>query len=352
MTDKMSAPLHVVTPMVKSVPLSQWLPGCDVYLKMESSQVSGSFKMRGIAYRCQKAVQRGSTHLVGASGGNAGLALACAARLLNVPCTVYVPVTTPQITVNRLKSEGANVVVHGTNFSIANERALQEAEKPGVSFVHAYNHPEIWEGHASIMDEAAAQLPSKPSVIVLSVGGGGLMSGVLQGLHNVGWADVPVVAMETYGAHCFNMSVNAKRVEPLDSITSIATSLGARTVPDELMATLSNFNVTSEVVTDAQAVSSCLQFADGEKTVVEPACGAALAAVYHGVLSRLEQEGHLDLKSGPVLVVVCGGSVVSLALLQQWGVKLGVSFPGQHNYKNEVANNSWTTTVLSSEKCV
>ncbi|XP_067015260.2 L-serine dehydratase/L-threonine deaminase isoform X4 [Anabrus simplex] len=217
--DKMSAPLHVVTPMVKSVPLSQWLPGCDVYLKMESSQVSGSFKMRGIAYRCQKAVQRGSTHLVGASGGNAGLALACAARLLNVPCTVYVPVTTPQITVNRLKSEGANVVVHGTNFSIANERALQEAEKPGVSFVHAYNHPEIWEGHASIMDEAAAQLPSKPSVIVLSVGGGGLMSGVLQGLHNVGWADVPVVAMETYGAHCFNMSVNAKRVEPLDSIT-------------------------------------------------------------------------------------------------------------------------------------
>ncbi|XP_021917379.1 L-serine dehydratase/L-threonine deaminase-like [Zootermopsis nevadensis] len=183
-------------------------------------------------------------------------------------------------------------------------------------------------GNSTLMDELKIQLPSKPSTIVLSVGGGGLLLGVLQGLERHGWKDVPVVAMETYGAHCFNLSVKAKKMVALEKITSVAKCLGARTVAPHLLEALPQFNVISEVVTDAQAIKSCIKFADDERTLVEPGCGATLSAVYCGVLARLQNEGFLpQLTTGPVVVIVCGGNGVSLHLLQDWAATFNLEFP-------------------------
>ena len=75
------------------------------------------------------------------------------------------------------------------------------------------------EGVATVIHESAEQLPQKPSIVVVSVGGGGLLSGVLQGMHDVGWTDVPVVAMETKGADSFNASVKEGELVTLDAIT-------------------------------------------------------------------------------------------------------------------------------------
>lgn len=75
------------------------------------------------------------------------------------------------------------------------------------------------EGVATVIHESAEQLPEKPSVVVVSVGGGGLMSGVLQGMHNVGWVDVPLIAMETKGADSFDAAVQAGELVTLDAIT-------------------------------------------------------------------------------------------------------------------------------------
>jgi len=75
------------------------------------------------------------------------------------------------------------------------------------------------EGHESIITESATQLAQKPDVIITCVGGGGLLNGVLQGLSRVGWEDVPVVAMETVGADCFNQSVKAGKIITLPDIT-------------------------------------------------------------------------------------------------------------------------------------
>lgn len=72
---------------------------------------------------------------------------------------------------------------------------------------------------ATVIQESAEQLPKKPSAVVVSVGGGGLMSGVLQGMHDVGWNDVPLVAMETKGAHSFDAAVQAGEIVTLDAIT-------------------------------------------------------------------------------------------------------------------------------------
>ena len=84
----------------------------------------------------------------------------------------------------------------------------------------SHNVPLLFrEGVASVIHESAEQLPEKPSIVVVSVGGGGLLSGVLQGMHSVGWTDVPVVAMETKGADSFNASVQAGELVTLDAIT-------------------------------------------------------------------------------------------------------------------------------------
>lgn len=80
-------------------------------------------------------------------------------------------------------------------------------------------HSLFREGVATVIHESAEQLPEKPSVVVVSVGGGGLMSGVLQGMHDVGWADVPLIAMETKGADSFDAAVQAGELVTLDAIT-------------------------------------------------------------------------------------------------------------------------------------
>nr|CAD7426337.1 unnamed protein product [Timema monikensis] len=320
----MSNSLHTVTPVVLSSTMSSKVPGCSVYLKMENQQLSGSFKLRGIGYHAQQAVERGATHLVMASGGNAGLALSCAAKIMAVPCTIVVPVTTPAPILHSLELDGARVIVsvdlvHGDDYNSATKRALEEAKNPKSAYIHAYDHPEIWEGHSTIIEELEEQLPCKPEVIVVAVGGAGLLCGILNGLQKIGWADIPVVAMETIGAHCYNLSIQAKKMFYF-IVDSVAKSLGARTVCSQALQWAFQFKVLSEVVTDEEAVSSCLQFADEQRVLVEPACGAALSAVYYGTICRLKEQGYLQMKSTHpiVVVIVCGGSGVSLQLLQDW----------------------------------
>jgi L-serine/L-threonine ammonia-lyase len=126
----------------------------------------------------------------------------------------------------------------------------------------------------------------------------------------VGWADVPVVAVETHGTDSFAASVAAKRLITLERITSIATTLAARTVAAEALAWTSRHPITPWTVTDRAAVDACLRFANDHRVLVEPACGAALATVYDNaaVLSG----------RAPVLVIVCGGAGASLGLLREW----------------------------------
>jgi L-serine/L-threonine ammonia-lyase len=101
---------------------------------------------------------------------------------------------------------------------------------------------------------------AKPSCIVVSVGGGGLLLGVLRGLEKVGWQDVPILTMETIGADCFNLSVKANKMIEIQ-ITSIAKTLGARQVASALMERYPMFNITSEVLPDKDAVHGCIRLA-------------------------------------------------------------------------------------------
>ncbi|XP_069414150.1 serine dehydratase-like isoform X2 [Ovis canadensis] len=255
-------PFHVLTPLLESWALSQ-VAGMPVFLKYENVQPTGSFKIRGIGHFCQEI------------------------------------------------------------WDEANLRAQELAKNDGWVNVPPFDHPLIWEGHMSLVRELKAALGTPPGALVLAVGGGGLLAGVSAGLAEVGWQHVPIIAMETQGAHCFNAAIKAGRLVTLPGITSLAKSLGARTVAARALECTKEFRIFSEVVADAEAMSAVQRFLDDERTLVEPACGAALAAIYSGLLGRLQAEGHLCPSPASVVVIVCGGNSIDSGELQALKAQLG-----------------------------
>lgn len=304
--------LAVTTPLWRSLPLSA-LIDAPVLLKMEAFQPSGSFKLRGVGRLCEARVAAGARRLVCASGGNAGLAVAYAGRQLGVAATVVVPRTTSARSRELLVAEGAEVIEHGDDWDTAHRFALAGPARE-AAYVHPFDDPELWAGHAEIVREAAAQ-GERPGAVVVSVGGGGLLCGVLEGMRAVGWADVPVLAVETAGAASYAAALAAGEPVELPAITSLATTLGARKVAAEAVAWARRHAVVPWIVDDRAAVRACLRFADDHRVLVEPACGAGLSAIYERAPALLGR--------GPVLVIVCGGAGTSRELLRAWAERTG-----------------------------
>ena len=304
----MDPSLYNATPLWESRRLSSIL-GVPVFLKMESFQPAGSFKSRGMGAACQAARNAGATHVVCASGGNAGYAVAYAGRVLGMRATIVVPQTTSPRSQELIRGEGAELIVHGEAWDDSNTFAMALAERAHAAYIHPFDDPRAWSGHATMVHEIA-QAGVKPGTVVVAVGGGGLLCGLLQGMHEVGWNDVPVLAVETEGAASFAKSVQAGQLVTLDRIATVATTLGARRVAQRALDWTREHSVTPWVVNDRAAVEACLQFADDHRVLVEPACGAALAAAYH----RAEPLQN----RAPIVIVVCGGAGVTRELLDKW----------------------------------
>ena len=301
-------PLHINTPLIQSRPISEKV-GLQVFLKLENVQPSGSFKIRGVGHLCQKAKNEGKTQFISSSGGNAGYAAAYAGRLLSTKTTVIVPSTTPQSTISKIKEQKAEVMVKGDVWDETDEFSRDYARSVDGLYIPPFDHPLIWKGHSTMVDEIAKEM-SKPDAIILSVGGGGLLCGVVEGLHNNSWQDVPVIAVETEGTASFAAAQKEGKMITLERIDSIAKTLAAKTVTKRALEWDKKHEIQSVVVTDKQTVGACFDFANDHRFLVEPACGASLSVAY-------EQPGVLkDLKS--VVIIVCGGIGVDLERLEQW----------------------------------
>lgn len=299
-------PLHIQTPLIESRPLSL-SAGRPVWLKLEALQPCGSFKLRGVGHACEIHRARGAQHFVSSSGGNAGLAVAYAGRKLGLPVTVVVPETTTERAKELLLLEDAKVVVHGSSWQEANAHA-QTLLGPDDAFIHPFDDPLLWTGHASMIDEVAAA-GFKPDAVVLSVGGGGLLSGVVEGLQRNGWHEVPVLAVETDGAASLHAAIAAGHTVELPGIQSVATSLGAKRVAEQALACSRSQTVNSHLVSDREALQACERLLRDHRVLVEPACGAALA---------LLQRPEVFQAYGNVLVIVCGGATATLEQIRAW----------------------------------
>jgi L-serine/L-threonine ammonia-lyase len=301
-----SMTLHIETPLLESGAMSS--PGQSLWLKMDALQPPGSFKIRGVGFACEEYARRGARRFISSSGGNAGIAAAYAGRRLSIPVRVVVPESASAHAIELIRRENAEVIVHGASFMEANAMA-QSMLTATDAFIHPFDDPLLWQGHASMIDEVA-RAGVKPDAVILSVGGGGLMCGVIAGLRRNGWPEVPVIAVETEGAESLARSIEAGERIELPRLTSIATSLGARMVSEQAFAWTTQHPVRSVVVPDRAAVAACIRFMDDHRVVVEPACGASLAVAYDAAATLGEFHN--------VLVIVCGGVTATVHQLQQW----------------------------------
>ncbi|MCJ8272115.1 MAG: pyridoxal-phosphate dependent enzyme, partial [Psychrosphaera sp.] len=219
--------LHINTPLIEAPGMSL-SPNTKVWLKMDALQPSGSFKNRGVGLACQAHQARGATALVSSSGGNAGLAVAYSGRQLGMPVTVVVPESTKQRAIDLMNQQGAKVIITGKIWDEAHEHAMTLVNDQ-TAYIHPFDDPLLWQGHASIIDEVV-EAGVNPDAVVLSVGGGGLLCGVIEGLKRNGLNNTPVVAVETQGAHSLSTAMRAQQHIGIDNIDSIATSLGAKIV--------------------------------------------------------------------------------------------------------------------------
>lgn len=278
-------------------------------VKMECDQPAGSFKLRGMDYLCKQAVKDGASQLISSSGGNAGLSAAYAGRKLGVPVTVVVPESTPQEVLDLLRLQGATALVKGKVWDEADAYAKDLVEKTHGAYVPPFDNELLWEGHATMIDELKDQCASQPDAIICSVGGGGLLCGIMRGLLRNGWQDTTIIGVETTGAGSFHAAVNAGK-PVVFPIQTIATSLGAEKVSQQAVDYYQQYSIISQLVSDEAAKKACVRFADEYRKLVEPACGASLSLVYD------QADVLKDFQN--IVVIACGGAKVSLSQLQQW----------------------------------
>jgi L-serine/L-threonine ammonia-lyase len=327
----------VKTPVISVTRNVKGIGTVNVHYKLESEQPSGSFKDRGLSTMVQAAKSKGPvSKIITSSGGNAGYAATTVGQKMKVPVSVFCPVTTPAFMQQKLKDRGATVHVGGANWNEADAFARVALAADTSSFyVPPFDHPDIWDGHSTIVDELQETLGNdgKPDIIISSVGGGGLLHGLQLGMQRFGWdKSVGLIAAETDGSASYAHSKKLGYTEAIKEIKTIATSLGTLKVIDQSIR--SPVHTMPVVVSDKLAALSCMEFYDAHKKLVEAACGTALAVLHESVIpSWYDELAHWkrsrnDLTFGKrplnAVVIVCGGSVVTPELLVKWKNDFGL----------------------------
>ncbi len=283
--------MYKPTPLIK-----EERNGAIIHYKMEIDQPSESFKIRGMSHLIKAKSESGTDRFVSSSGGNAGYSAAMVCDGLKLPITVVLPRNTKRTALDKIKTTKADIIIHGNDWQEAHARAALMAEEHGAHLIHPFDDPLLWEGHSTMIEECSEM--SEPDAIILSVGGGGLFIGVSEGMKKLGWNST-IYACETTGAASMaDCIISGKHVE-LNSVTTIASSLGARKIADEAFKRLSVFKTIPHVVDDMSTIKACERFRRNFNRNPEPACGAALSGI-----DRALNDGHKS-----VLVIVCGGIV-------------------------------------------
>lgn len=270
-------------------------PGAEVWLKLEHLQVSGSFKARGMMNRL---LANGipESGVIVASGGNAGIATAAAARALGVRCEVYLPGVSPEAKRARLRALGAEVVVVGQLYPDALAACLARQAETGALLTHAYDQPEVVAGAGTLGREIEAQ-GGLPDAVLVSVGGGGLIGGL------AGWFEqrARVIALEPEGAPTLFRAREAGAPVDVEVGGIAADSLGARRI-GAIAWDIAQRHVADALLLSDEAIRAAQQWLWKEmKLAVEPAAALPLAALHSGA--------YVPRAGEKVCLIVCGANV-------------------------------------------
>jgi threonine dehydratase len=268
----------------------------STWFKLEYTQHAGSFKTRGMLNQILSAPALPAAGIVTASGGNAGLAAAYAARELGVPAEIFVPVTAPPVKVAKLGKLGARVVQVGDEYAEAASAASLRAAETGALYCHAYDDPAMVAGNGTLGLELLEQIPGGFDTVLVAVGGGGLIAGVIASLS----PEVRVVSVEPSTSACLHAALRSGA--PVDVPVSgvAADSLGARRAGQIAFDLASSFEVPALLVDDDAIVDARRRLWDDYRIAVEHGTAAAYAALTSGVYRPTPGER--------VAVLLCGAN--------------------------------------------
>ena len=211
------------TPLLKAQAL-RGVPAGRLTLKLESLQVTGSFKARGATNKVLSLPP--GKGLVTASGGNHGLGVAYAGWLAKVPATIFLPSNVPPSKIARLESWGAEVVREGAVWDEADRAAREMAQREGLDYVHAFADPAVVAGQGTIGLEILEDAP-ETDILLVAIGGGGLISGISSAAGQLS-PRTRVIGVEPVGAPTLYESVRAGKVVELERIETAANTLAPR----------------------------------------------------------------------------------------------------------------------------
>ena len=208
--------------------------GGSVYLKPENMQYTGAYKVRGAYYKIsQMTDEERERGLITASAGNHAQGVAYAAQRYGCKATIVMPTVTPLIKVNRTKSYGAEVVLHGDVYDDACKYALKLAEEKGLTFIHPFDDLTVATGQGSIAMEIVQELPTVDYIIV-PVGGGGLITGIST-LAKMLNPKIKVIGVEPAAAASMTAAMKAGEPVTLDSANTIADGTAVKTVGSKIL---------------------------------------------------------------------------------------------------------------------
>jgi threonine dehydratase len=290
------------TPLVPSVTLSERLK-TNVYVKLELFQKTGSFKVRGTFNKALSfAPEIHAKGLVTVSGGNHALAVAYTGRALDLTATVLMPENTPRNIVEATRGYGAEV-----KFAASAAEAfaqVAELERDGWIYIHPFDDPALMAGQGTLALEILDDVPQVTD-IVLSIGGGGLMAGVGTVIKSLK-PSVRIWGVETQGADSMSRSLAAGQIVTLESMTSVARSLGAPAPSERTFAMARQMLESVTVVSDKDALDAARLILDRLKVMAEPAAACTLAAA-----GRLQGQ----FSAGKHVVLVLSGGNTSVDAL-------------------------------------
>ena len=291
------APCILRTPMTTSATLSERLK-TNIYLKLEVLQKTGSFKVRGAFNKALslKPEER-DRGIVAVSGGNHAQAVGYVARSLGLRSLVLMPESTPRNYVEATRNYGAEVKFAANAAAAFSEVA--EYEQQGWAYIHPFDDPLVMAGQGTAGIEILDDVPQATDVI-LSIGGGGLMSGVATAIKSLKPA-VRIWGVETEGADCMARSLAAGKIVTLEAITSIARTLGAPAPSERTFEMAKRYLESVTVVPDSEAASALMFLLERLKVLTEPAASCTLAAAER-LRDQFGPERH-------VVLMLCGGNI-------------------------------------------
>lgn len=288
------------TEVVRSPGLSEEL-GADIWLKLENTQHTGSFKLRGGFNKISSlSAEEKARGVVASSAGNHAQGVAFSARQSGVKCTIVMPENAPLIKVESTRALGAQVVLHGEIYDEAFDKAKEIEREQGSIFVHPYQDPLIIAGQGTLGLELFEDVPGLESVIV-PIGGGGLISGVAIALKALN-PQIRVVGVQSEQVDTMYRMFRGEQVQSAARVSTIADGIAVKRASPVMFENFIKKYVDDIVtVNDDEIAEAIVNLLERQKTVAEGSGAAALAALLarkvrpRGVTAAVVTGGNIDL---------------------------------------------------------